>query len=133
MAWTRFMDMHSGGRRKESFEYLYIEAPESEARSIFFSRFGHSPDRVTCTCCGEDYSVSESETLEQASGFDRGCKWDNAAKTYLEQLSDRGFGKTYQTVDEYLKQPLVAIIRADEIKPEERKVEVPTQGYVWRD
>ena len=63
MTWTQFWDMHSGGSLKEQWQYIYIEAPEDEARVIFYNRFDHSPDRVTCTCCGEDYSVSEDADL----------------------------------------------------------------------
>lgn len=36
MAWTRFMDLHSGGETKiPPYEYIFIEAPEEEARKIF--------------------------------------------------------------------------------------------------
>ena len=74
MVWTRFMDMHSGGGTKEPpYEYIYIEAPESEARVIFYNRFGHNPERVTCSCCGDDYSISEEETLQQITAFERNC------------------------------------------------------------
>jgi len=52
------MDMHSGGDLKEKWQYIYIEAPEEEAKVIFYNRFGHNPNRVTCTCCGKDYSIS---------------------------------------------------------------------------
>lgn len=83
MAWTNFWDMHSGGKQKEKFAQCYIEAPEPEAKVIFYNRFGHNPERVTCTCCGEDYSISEHKTLGQASGYQRGCKWDTKKKCYL--------------------------------------------------
>lgn len=74
MTWTTLWDMHSGGGTKEPpYEEFYIEAPVKEAKSIFYARFGHSPDRVSCTCCGPDYSVYEHESLEQASGYHRGC------------------------------------------------------------
>jgi hypothetical protein len=73
MAWTEFWDMHSGGGQKTDWDRIYIEAPEAEARLIFYNRFGHSPERVTCTCCGEDYSISEGLTLEQVSGYHRNC------------------------------------------------------------
>ena len=54
------MDMHSGGKCKEEpFEHIYIEAPQEEAELIFFNRYGHNPNRVSCTCCGEDYNISE--------------------------------------------------------------------------
>jgi hypothetical protein len=73
--WTRFMDMHSGGGLKESFGYAYIEAPEEEAKAIFYHRFGHNPERVSCTCCGQDYSIGESPTLEEATAHERRCRW----------------------------------------------------------
>ena len=72
--WTRFMDMHSGGGQKEDWAKIYIAAPEDEAIIIFYNRFGHSPKRVSCTCCGEDYSISEHENLAQLTGYDRNCR-----------------------------------------------------------
>lgn len=135
MPWTQFWDMHSGGGTKEaSYERIYIEAPEEEAKVIFYNRFGHNPDRVSCTCCGSDYSISEYPTLEQATAYHRGCDWDNATDGYVERQSQRAaFTGDYRTLDEYRQAPDVLIIPASEIKPEERVGEVPEQGYVWRD
>jgi hypothetical protein len=31
---TKFMDMYSGGRQKERWAYIYIEAPEDKAKII---------------------------------------------------------------------------------------------------
>ena len=74
--WTLFWDMHSGGGTKEgNYDRIYIQAPQAEAEVIFYNRFGHSPNRVSCTCCGADYSISESPTLEKASGFHRNCAY----------------------------------------------------------
>lgn len=73
MTWTHFWDMNSGGGSKESQSHIYIEAPETEAKVIFYNRFGHSPERVSCTCCGEDYSISEDESLAQLTGYHRNC------------------------------------------------------------
>ena len=69
--WTKFYDMFSGGSQKEPFETIYIEAPEKEAVGIFENRFGHSPYDICCECCGENYSVSESGSLEEASLYIR--------------------------------------------------------------
>ncbi len=141
MTWTRFMDMHSGGGCKEEpYEYIYIEAPEQEAISIFYSRFGHSPDRVSCTCCGMDYSVMEDKTLARATAFDRGCAWvdDKSEKGrghYEEHHGESAF-YDYQPLDDFLAGHVgkdILLIRADDIKPEERHSGVPEQGYVWRD
>lgn len=153
---TRFMDMHSGGGCKESpYETIFIEAPESEAKVIFYNRFGHNPERISCTCCGGDYSIDESETLEQATGFDRGCHYAYVNKRtgkeipesegfiprkgvkrgyvgkYVERQSERYSFREYQPLSEYLKTPSVLVIRAEEIKPEEREGDIPAQGYVW--
>lgn len=130
--WTLFWDMHSGGGTKEKpYEKIYIEAPEKEAKIIFYNRFGHSPERVTCTCCGEDYSISEAKTLAEASGYHRGCAYEGDG--YVEKPSKDGWARKYVTLKEYKKQKDVLVIPASQIKPEERVGEVPSQGYVWVD
>lgn len=156
MVWTRFMDMHSGGGQKEPpFEYIYIEAPEAEAKVVFYNRFGHNPERVSCTCCGDDYSIAESESLEQSSAFDRGCRYayfnedgvevdesvawkpgrgikKGCVGRYVDKPGGRGVSN-YQTLDSFLQRTDVLAINADDIKPVERMGEVPSQGYVWVD
>ena len=118
--WTQFWDMHSGGSTKEPpYNKIYIEADKGMACVIFYNRFGHSPHRVTCTCCGEDYSVSSSETLEEETAYHRG--------EYKGQLRDT------KTLEEYAKQEDVLIIRKDEITAEQRQGSIPEQGYVWMD
>lgn len=160
--WTCFMDMHSGGGTKEgAFDKIFIEAAEDMAQVIFYNRFGHNPNRVSCTCCGEDYSITESETLEAATGYHRGLRsvkqtWgkDNegvvhwlpencylepdAALPEGETLSEFGFRSEGQRknglyLDEYVAQPDVLVIRDEQIKPEEREGDVPEQGFVWQD
>ena len=145
--WTMFWDMSSGGGHKEPYHYIFIEAPYAEAKIIFFKRFEHSPDRVSCTCCGADYSVSEHQTLGEATAYHRGCR----TITYLvdgveesvavEDRSDRDFeAEKYLPLDEWIeanKEPgerdSVLVIRKEDIKPEERVGSVPRQGYVWQD
>ena len=130
--WTRFMDMHSGGRRKLSHEIILIEAPEAEAELIFQNRFGRNPHRVTCTCCGSDYSIDESPTLEQATAYDRNCAWEGDG--YVERANPRrSYAGPYMTVDEYVASGVAMLIRADEIKPEERHGSLRIEGYVWTD
>ncbi len=127
------MDMHSGGSRKESFSHCYIEAPETEAKVIFYNRFGHNPTRVTCTCCGEDYSISEHESLEQASGFERNCAYDNDKHCYIEKHNGHEWSGEYVLLETYKRRQNVCIIYASDIKPEEREGDVPEQGYIWKD
>lgn len=128
--WTRFMDMHSGGGQKEKFDFLHIEAPEEEAKVIFYNRFGHNPERVSCTCCGDDYSIREDSSLNQSSAFDRGCAYDSGKKEYVEKGGEKSC-LPYQTMPQYLKRKDVAVIYAKDIKPEERIGDVPEEGYVW--
>ncbi len=121
MVWTRCMDMRSGGGLKEKpYSNIYIEAAESEARVVFYNRFGHSTERVSCTCCGEDYSLTESETLAEVTEFER------------EWVSGYGKGRC-MPLEEYLAREDVLVIRAEDIKPAERVGDVPEQGFVWRD
>jgi hypothetical protein len=124
--------MHSGGGTKEEpYEKIYIEAPEDEAKVIFYNRFGHSPERVSCTCCGEDYSISESSSLEEITGYHRGCAFDKKENQYIDQPSTEPFRKPYKTLKEYKKEDYVLVISNEEIKEDEREGELPEEGYVW--
>ena len=130
--WTHFMDMHSGGGSKEKWEHIYIQAPEAEVKVIFYNRFSHSPDRVSCTCCGNDYSISFEKTLEQATAYQRNCAYGE--KGYIE-APDTRYGKSpdrYQTITQYLKDPKAHFIFDKDIKDDERVGSVPKEGYVWQ-
>lgn len=82
--WTRFYDMCSGGGIKESpYEYIYIEAPEEQAKIIFYNKFGHNPERVSCTCCGSDYSISKYSSLENQD-----LNKENVLIIYKENISN---------------------------------------------
>lgn len=157
MVWTRFMDMHSGGGTKEPpFQYIYIEAPEDEAKTVFYNRFGHNPERVTCTCCGDDYAISSEDNLAQITGYDRNCHhalfrpdgtecdeeeaWvrgkgltEGYTQAYVERDSEDKYSlsRDYLSLSAYLAQDDVLAIAASEIPDEQRSGEVPEQGYVW--
>ena len=149
MPWTKFWDMHSGGSLKEDpHQYIYIEASEEEAKLIFYNKFGHNPERVTCTCCGDDYTIEECKDLFQATGFHRnagyaskkGCKSKYVSPcTALEDgwkvdKGIRGLSKQeYQTMEQFEARDDVLIIRAKDIDPLWRGGRVPQQGYVWVD
>jgi hypothetical protein len=158
MSWTRFMDMHSGGGCKEApYEIILIEAPEEEAKIIFFNRFGHNPERVSCTCCGDDYSISSDEDLSQLTAYDRNCdhayfnaEGDEVPKSeawvrgkglvsgcvyrYVERqnpLSASYSSGKHQALDQYLQKNIVQVIKAAAISDQERVGDIPAQGYVW--
>jgi hypothetical protein len=143
--WTKFSDMHSGGISKERWDRIYIEAPRAEAKAIFYNRFGHNPERVSCTCCGSDYSIHEHETLEQASAYERNCRFISDTKNrgegrYIEddESVPDGYRESefaphgdYITLKDYEAKEDVLVIPKKDIKPDERKGDVPVQGYVW--
>lgn len=110
--WTQFFDIHSGGGAKRNFELCFIQAPKDEAKRVFYARFGLNPDRVSCTCCGEDYVITEHRTLSEASNY------------YPK-------GRKAQELHQFVKRSDVQVIYAKDITAEEREVEVPKQGYVW--
>jgi hypothetical protein len=121
--WTRFMDMSSGGSHKEDQQYIYIQAPQQLAEIIFYNRFGHNPNRVSCACCGPDYSIDDAESLELACAYNRGC--DSNSDGYILDTA-----KT--SLSEYVADADVLIIEAFEIKDSEKIGEVPDEGYYWR-
>ena len=89
---TLFWDMHSGGVTTiEPFNKIYIECPEKLARIYFTAITGENPDSVRCSCCGENYSVSESDDIEQSTGYHRdadGVYYDGSNGRYIR---DDGF------------------------------------------
>lgn len=114
---TRFMDMHSGGGNKTGFEYIYIEAPEDKAIAIFEDRFGRHPNNVTCDCCGEDFSVSEERTLEEATAYERGCRYDSGLRKYVDEADESGRSwNKYVTLREYLAKETVLVIYANGVE-----------------
>lgn len=118
--WVRFMDMHSGGDCKESpFEHIFIQAPLQKAEIIFYNVFGHNPNRVTCTCCGEDYSIIEYESFSEASKYEReGSIFKNRKNKPI-------------TIVNFSNKENVLVIRKHEIKDSWKKGSLPEQGYVW--
>lgn len=53
--------MHSGGSKKTDWTTIYIELPEDEATEYFENRFGTGPHNITCSCCGSDFWVDETD------------------------------------------------------------------------
>lgn len=130
-SWTLFWDMHSGGSSKESFDKIFIQETIDIAKLIFFNIFGHNPNRVTCTCCGEDYAISEEKNLTQATAYHRGCEYDSKRDEYLEKKNE--WIEELIPLLDYINEDNVLIIPKSEIKDEWRTGEIPEQGYVWVD
>lgn len=133
MVWTLFWDMHSGGNTKEPpYDKIYIEAPKSEAITIFYNRFGHNPERVSCTCCGDDYAISTHKTLSEATKYHRvqENRINISRKTGIYPARDGIKGISLKA---YEAKKDVLFIRRKDIKKGERVGQVPRQGYVWVD
>jgi hypothetical protein len=114
--WTTFWDMHSGGDQKEAFGYLLIQAPEEVAIAEFERRYNHDPSRVTCRCCGEDYSISQRSTIYEAVGYHLG--WDVENDAYFDSPSKQNWGYPYVSLDDFLAHPEqhgMAIVWWDEV------------------
>ena len=120
--WTLFWDMHSGGTTKfKPYEQIYVEAPQELAESVFVTRTGQNPNWVACSCCGENYSVSEHESLDNATSFHRSGYTHGSYKR--EEM---------KTILEYIQQPEVLVIRADSFTEEEKSAARPKSGrFVW--
>ncbi len=138
--WTHFWDMSSGGSQKEKWQHIYIEAPENEAKIVFYNRFDHNPERVTCTCCGTDYSISSDRDLARLTAYHRNCAWvddrtEEGGGHYIEQVDPfkAKWGRKLLTLDEYMNDPTVLFIWSHQIKPGEREGLLPEQGYIWVD
>lgn len=146
MTWVLFWDMHSGGATKlPPYNKIYVEAPEDAARSYFQRKFGRDPENVTCSCCGEDYSVSQSESFLQASGYHRNLRYvepkrvdgryvvDDPNAGYIEEdapvpegySTGKRFGEPL-TEAEYLAKPDVLVVRGDEVLALLRSPQDPT-------
>lgn len=79
---TRFMDMHSGGGLKTPYTHIYIDEPLGEAVRTFKDLFKQDPDAVACTCCGSNFVYEEYNSLEEATAYDRNCKFDTELGNY---------------------------------------------------
>lgn len=128
MAWTHFWDMHSGGGQKLDWPHIYIEAAGTAAEIIFYNKFGRNPNRVTCTCCGPDYSISTGEDLSQLSAYLRGCRYKGGA--YVER-GEKGSYNPYIPLEDYMASGKAKFIPASEISEKDRVGAVPAEGYVW--
>lgn len=104
--WTHFWDMHSGGTRKLKVGHVFIEASRESAVKVFYAMFARNPYRVTCTCCGPDYSVSEYDTVEEATKF-------------THELLGHKFSE------------LALIVYKSKFPKDWRNAEIPEEGYVW--
>lgn len=93
MAWTKFWDMSSGGTTKvQNYHHIYIELPRRKAIKFFQEEFHRDPRRVSCTCCGQDYTIDEYRTFEEASSYHRN-DYDDAFGDFIpvEEYRDKEY------------------------------------------
>lgn len=111
-SWYLFWDMHSGGSQKLDWSSIYIE-DQSRAIAIaaFESLFQRDPDHVTCLCCGPDYSISDHDSLEQASAYHRSCAFEGGRWVEEPNTAYGADPRTYRTLTQYLQDPDVKVVR----------------------
>lgn len=157
--WAQFWDMHSGGGTKvPPFEKIYVQLPDgADPVVVFQNLFGRNPNRVTCTCCGEDYSIDSGDSLRQLTGYQRGCACD--AGRYIERGKLLGPSHKYRlgvtTVDgqvvegrvsaiptepvyseivllsDYVLRPNVLVVYLDELPDDVVRGTPHEEGYHW--
>lgn len=86
---TFFTDVHTNGNPSKPLEYkkIVIWGDRTKAIRIFIDRFGTSPEKIDCHCCGPRYNVAtitENELLESA--FHKGNY--NASDIVLNEPND---------------------------------------------
>lgn len=118
--------MHSGGDKTLEWEVIYIEGSVAQAVEIFEQKFGRSPYSISCECCGEDYSVDDDSDLEQASGYERNCKYDDEAEKYVADPSN----EKYLTIEQYKQRDDVLIIPKEKSRVYSQKAELKHDSII---
>lgn len=139
--WTTFWDMHSGGSQKEKYSKIYIEAEEKQAKVIFYNKFGHNPERVSCTCCGGDYSIDESESLASATGYHRNCEWgctykngnEVSKEVALDKESKLNKGYQWAYIEKTSKSNLDIRKKCNTPDDDKWGIHIPLEEYLKRD
>lgn len=111
--WTIFEDAYADGKLKfKDYEWIIVEGSEETALPLFMKMTKVDPKRVTCTCCGQHFSIREYDSVFQATGFQRSCQYDKELKSYVEQEDDFVIAH-YKTLETFLEEDNVLIIFAD--------------------
>jgi hypothetical protein len=67
--WTEFTDKWAGGCAKEPWDYILIQAPPKVACAVFEHVFEHHPRNISCSCCGEEYFVTQASDIDYAKSL----------------------------------------------------------------
>lgn len=116
--YTLFMDMHSGGQAKVQngkvdVEYIIVEGDEPEAIALFQRTFNRNPLNVTCSCCGEDYSLTTG-ALDQITAYHRHCDYDESVKQWVDIPRFEEYPVI--VLDDFLAQDNVRVVRDEKAK-----------------
>jgi len=115
--WTYFHDTRSGGRSKEKWNNILIEAKREDAISFFEDVFYHHPLKLDYGG-GKKYNIDEAESLSDVTWFERGCKFiHNEVEfngfSYLEEIGNsKGYIHLRDLAENYGK-----ILFMDEVAP----------------
>lgn len=67
--WTEFTDRWSGGCAKEPWDHILIQASPKAACAVFEYVFEHHPRDISCSCCGEDYLITQASEIDLATSL----------------------------------------------------------------
>ena len=109
MKWFKFNDMHTGGFTKTDYDVIYIQAnTETDAINVFKSKFQIEPYDIACDCCGYDFAISEENSLQQMTAYERGCEYSKDLSEYIEIQGSQY--RDYIPLDDYVKRNDVLVL-----------------------
>ena len=65
--WTHIWDMHGGGNTKTDCHHIFIQPNEEDAMRWANWKWSIHPYDVTCSCCGNDFSIDEGQLGDLAA------------------------------------------------------------------
>lgn len=112
--WTLFKDMYADGYfQHKGIEFYLVEAREKDAIGMFMDETKCDPTRTTCKCCGQHFSILEYDSVFQATGSERNCRYDKELDLFIEEQDVSGSLLKYKSLKEFLSQQNVLIIFKD--------------------
>ena len=120
--WTTFSDASTTSRPglKVGYKRILIELEKLPAKTVFRHMFNYSPDKVSCSHCGPDFSVIEWDNeLAAATSIWRHCHmdddgWEDCPFKPGSIGHKHGLHEYYIPLDEFLERDDVLVISREE-------------------
>lgn len=103
--WVLFQDKNVHGTKQTNYDFILIQGTKQEAIEKFKKHFGFHPLEIVCDICETHYSIEVEESMEQATGYVRNCKFIQESCMYIEEprepFNENGEFE-YVTLEEFL-------------------------------